>query len=135
MNQFPYKAGFRAANSGLWSVVGLLPVFLLTIVALEFRTDGSLNRVGLVIGSTIALLTGLGLFRRWGPLIPCTLVGMVVLTLLSSHIASSYEEAVFQDLGLPLIGAVCGSIVGFCIEFHWRHAASDQQEQHGKTPL
>jgi hypothetical protein len=101
----------------LWIVVGVLAAVLLASVAWGYQDGFPLNRIGLVIGTALGSLTALGLLCRGGPIVPCMILGMVVFSSLTSPFAHSHQEAVFKDLGVPLIGAICGALFGFMLDF------------------
>lgn len=135
MSVFRTHARFRVVDCILWCVIGAIAVLLLVSVALEFRDGRPLNRIGLVVGICLTSLTGLGVFLRWGPIVPCMFLGMVVLMLLTDPIARSHEEAVFKDLGIPLIGAIVGTILGIVVESQRpRGPRSKQDNVNGETP-
>jgi hypothetical protein len=99
----------------LWSGVGIIAALLVGDNLTESYCRGfSVDRVGLAVGlavgAVLALLTCLGICLRWGAIIPSVLLGMFGSILLPSSYAHSEEEAVFQDLGVPLVGAVCGLV-------------------------
>ena len=58
---------------------------------------------------------------NWGPVIPCSILGIAVLTLFTDPITSSHEEALFKDLGVPLIGATLGAMIGIIIDWNLTH--------------
>jgi len=113
----------------LWSVLGVLAVSLLAIVAHESRNGFPFNHIGGVIGITFVSLTYLGLLLRWGPIVPCMLLGMFVFMLLTPTFATSHEEAVFNLFGMPLIGAICGSLLGFVLEYRRAHPSNAKEDQ------
>jgi hypothetical protein len=111
----------------LWGITGVLGAMLLASVAAESRDGFALNRIGLAIGIALVSLMYLGLLLRWGPIVPCMILGMLVLSLLTPGIARSREEAVFKDLGVPLIGAVVGTSVGLALEAARRQRSKPKQ--------
>jgi len=62
-----------------------------------------------------------GLLLNWGPVVPCSILGVVVLEIFIDPIASSHEEAVFKALGIPLLGATLGAIIGLAIDRKLTH--------------
>lgn len=103
---FRAKTRFHVRDLVLWSVVD---VFALLLVCVG-------NHIGQLIGISLASLTCLGVFLRWGPVVPCMFLGMGIFSVLTCPVSSSHEEAAFKLLGVPAIGAICGAIVGFLLE-------------------
>jgi len=116
MRIFRTKKRFSVLDLILWSVVGGIAALWLVGVALELPNRFRLNHTDLIIGIVLTSLTCLGVFLRWGPVIPCMFLGMGIFSLLTSPISSSHEEVVFKDLGVPLMGAIFGAIFGYVVE-------------------
>lgn len=104
----------------LWIGVGLISMLLLTVVLRENRaavfTDFR-TAISLFFGG----LATCGLLFNWGAVLPCLVFGMLVLKLLIDPMSKSHEEAVFKDLGIPLIGACMGAMVGWLLDYNVDH--------------
>ena len=89
----------------LWVLTGLFPGILFV--------GGN----GLVFVSLWGVVWLIGIFRNWGPMIPCMSLGIVISYILAlSSSAGSDSEAAFHEFGVPLIGALCGVAYGYFSE-------------------
>ena len=102
----------------LWLGVGLLA--WMPLLAVLFDHGGELF-TSLGFAAFFAGTAIIGRFLNWGPTVPCAILGIAIFVLFTDPIASSHEEAVFKDLGVPLIGAVFGAIIGLCVEWDLSH--------------
>lgn len=116
----------------LWWTVGLLSIFPLLAVLLEnptgLFTDFRMGFFAFFAGIAIA-----GLLLNWGPLIPCSILGMAIFAFLGPKQASSYEEAVFQDLGIPLFGTVFGAMIGLFSDWSVSHPQIADESANGES--
>ena len=103
----PRKTSASRPISGsmiLWLIVGMfaaIPVF------------DAFSGQRLILGLTTAILTVAGLWLNWGPIIPCMFLGAVVFALMADSTTKSHTEAFWNAIGLPVAGALAGTIVGF----------------------
>ena len=104
----------------LWFGVGLIALLPLLAVITEnpgdILTDFRMAYSALFVGIAV-----IGLLLNWGPAIPCSILGIAISTVFTKTITSSHEEALFNDLGIPLIGATLGAIVGIMIDSNLTH--------------
>lgn len=113
----------------LWLGVGLLSLLPLLAVLSENPADlFSDFRMGFF--AFLAGIAILGLLLNWGPSVPCSILGIALLVLFTDPIASSHEEALFKDLGIPLIGAVLGATIGLLIEWNLAHPRDAEAKTH-----
>jgi len=127
------RHSFVIVDRILWSIIGLLGAYLLLIVLSEAVRGWGINLLGIIVGSALATVTVLGLLWRWGPIIPCMFLGVAIFSLLTSPTSSSYEENVYKDLGVPVMGATLGVLFGFCWERIRSANESDMPGQPGET--
>lgn len=134
------KSARRAVTSGcaLWVLLGITAAICvlcgagecedrllfgrLTLRVLELWAGGSFARIDLIVGAVLALLTVVGLARRWGPFVPCTILGVVAVKLFlfvfvgescaAYEVEVAYPRAVASDINLMLFGLFCGAGVG-----------------------
>lgn len=119
----------------LWIGVGLSSLLPMMVVLRENRAD-FFTDFRTAISIFLGVLATCGLLFSWGVVIPCIGLGMLVANLLTVPIASSPEEAVFKDLGIPLIGAVLGAMMGWMFDCNMDHdqairSHSDERESDG----
>jgi hypothetical protein len=96
----------------------------LGLKVLDLCVGFSLTRIDLVVGFVLALLTFLGFLLRWGPLVPCTFLGVCSLELLASlgadcaayEASVAYTRAIDNDIGVLFLGAICGAGVGLALD-------------------
>ena len=91
----------------LWLFVGAFGVFLIA--------GGISTPVwpATVLGLVIVLLTIFSDVYEWGPLIPSTILGMVLSSCFSIGPTNSHAD----EHGIPLVGAVVGASCGYFLEF------------------
>lgn len=140
------KSARQAVTSGLalWTLLAITAaVFVLyggrecqdsllfsqcTLRVLELWVGFSFARIDLIVGVVLALLTVLGLARRWGPLVPCTILGVVAVKLFlfvfvgescaAYEVQVAYPRAVASDINVLLFGLICGLGVGGILDSH-----------------
>jgi hypothetical protein len=104
----------------MWMSVWVISLLVLLAVLREdsgdFFTDSRT-----AFGVLLAGIATVGLIFNWGPVVPCSILGAAVTSLFSEPIASSHEQAVFKDLGIPLIEAALGALLGFVIDWPLSH--------------
>jgi hypothetical protein len=126
------RRSFVVIDRILWSIIGLLAALELFVALSEASRGWPVNWFGLIVGSVLAIVTVLALVRRWGPLLPCMFLGVVFLSLAESPTSSSYEENVYKDLGVPVMGATLGALFGFFWERMRSGNESDVPSQSGR---
>ena len=104
----------------LWFGVGVISLLPLLAVLSE-NPANLLTDFRMAFFVFFAGIAFLGLLLNWGPVIPCSILGIAVLTLFTDPITSSHEEALFKDLGVPLIGATLGAMIGIIIDWNLTH--------------
>jgi hypothetical protein len=100
---------------GLWLVIGLLGVLCLWSIYYEYRTHHVIHSVSVAIGIGLVLCCVVGVLFGWGPTLPCLFLGILVASLMAGRPTHRYE-IVFKKFGVPLIGAIFGSIVGLVLD-------------------
>ena len=108
----------------LWISVGLISLLPLSVVLSENPADFFTDFFTDFRTACCAFFAGIatfGLLFNWGPVVPSSILGIAVLTLLTDPIASSHEEAVFKVLVIPLIGAAIGAMIGLMIDWRLTH--------------
>ena len=130
----------------LWLAVGLLALFPLYGLLDRLMYPGG-PRLDIQIGVLtvdicvvfVVLFIGIAVFGavlNWGPTVPCMILGIMIPPFFVSPVASSHAEALFKDLGIPTIGAICGFVIGSlmdrslqsCVERCW------PDEEHPSDP-
>lgn len=110
----------------------MVAVCLLTVVTVELLGDNRLDPthfIALTVGITLSVLTLVGLIRHWGPVIPCTVLGLIVSSMiLDFSMTHSTKERVIRAFGSLLAGTICGTVVGLFLEFHRRNRTSKQDK-------
>ena len=71
-----------------------------------------------------------GLLFNWGPIIPCTILGMVIPMIFTDPISSTHQEAVFKEYIAPTMGAISGAIIGLMIDRNLTSPAIIKQNPH-----
>jgi|JI9StandDraft_2_1071091.scaffolds.fasta_scaffold97733_1 hypothetical protein len=104
----------------LWMGIGLISLLSMAVVLRENRAD-FFTDFRTAISIFLGVLATCGLLFNWGAVIPCIGLGILVVKLLTNPIAGSPEEAVFKDLGIPLIGAVLGAMMGWLFDGNVGH--------------
>jgi hypothetical protein len=147
------KSVRRAITSGraLWIVLGMtasifllrdllechgsFPFSQLGLTILEFWAGFPFTHIELVVGAVLALFTVLGLVLRWGPIVPCTFLGIIAVKLFlfifvgpsgvayESHVA--YPLAMKTDITVLLFGVICGASVGVVLDRQRSRAPRD----------
>ncbi len=105
---------------GLWIIIGLMSSLPLSAVLMENPSELFMDfrMVFFVFFYGIATI---GLVFNWGPIVPCTILGIVILRIFTDPIASSYEEAAFDDYVIPTMGSITGAIFGLMIDWILTH--------------
>jgi hypothetical protein len=102
----------RLSDSILWGILSAFCAISWFFVISDLASYLHDDWLGLGLISYLTLICVAGNVRNWGPLVPCTILGMVVAALGTDPISSSAVEAVFKSLGVPLIGAILGFFCG-----------------------
>ncbi|QDT45556.1 hypothetical protein Pan241w_56820 [Gimesia alba] len=101
----------------LWISVGLITFLPLSAVLMENPSDvfSDSRMAYLVFFGGIATS---GILCNWGPIIPCTILGMGFLMIFTDPISSTHQEAVFKEYIVPMMGAISGAIIGLMIDWN-----------------
>jgi hypothetical protein len=107
------------SKSRRWLTIGWVVVFLHAIaLAYEYSRPGYPNRYRYA-GIYFLLLAGVGTWRRWGTTV---LFGLGVFCVVAywqpyPHVGSTHMDEVMVELGIPIIWAAFGTIIGLMTEF------------------
>jgi hypothetical protein len=116
----------------LWLGVGMISLLPLFAVLSENPADLLTDfRMGFFV--FFAGIAAIGWLLNWGPVVPTSILGIAILTLFTDPISSSHEEALFKDLGVPLIGATLGALIGLLIDWNLTHPPQSESssDEHG----
>mgnify|MGYP003630874323 FL=1 len=110
----------------LWISVGLISFLPLSAVLMDNPSDvlTDFRMAYLVFFAGIATS---GLLFNWGPIIPCTILGMGILMIFTDPISSTHQEAVFKEYIAPMMGAISGAIIGLMIDWNLTSPATIKQ--------
>ncbi len=119
----------------LWLGVGLISLLPLFAVLAENPANLLTDfRMGLF--AFFAGIATIGWLLNWGPVVPSSILGITTFTFLTSPVSSSHEAAVFNLLGVPLIGATLGSMIGLLIDWNLAHSprTDSNSDERGDGP-
>lgn len=107
----------------LWIIIGLMSFLPLSAVLLdnpsELFTDFRMIFFVFFYG-----MAALGLLFNWGPIVPCSIFGIVVSMIFTDPVSSSHMEAVIKVYVVPTIGSIIGAIFGFLIDWNLNYLST-----------
>lgn len=100
----------------LWGLVGFLGLLALMSAGSLAKAEGSLRARPFCFAGMLLAVAVAGWFCRWGPLIPCVLMGIVAVGTLVPAWPQNYEEFIGYHFGLLLLGAALGFAIAIALE-------------------
>lgn len=116
MTQSSASNNAGVAPRAVWFAVAAIGLLLLGLAAVELYTGFGPNWPATIVGLCFLSLRVIAKYCHWGSIVPGMLLGAFMASITTPALASSHEEAVFHDLGRPLIGAVIGAIFGAILD-------------------